>query len=162
MKNLRISALMAASILAFSCSSDKNDVVVVPIPVQETLLNTPVAGTIYSQPFAISADGGYASNINSNGIDKVYIYLTSSSIGCDAPDGSEFPVTVLAPVAVGTHTANTAIFFKDPNSTDFVNVTGGITVEIISVGNTVVGRVMGGAGDLENKINGKFEVPYCD
>ena len=158
MKHLRITTLALAALFAFSCSSDddNND-----NPPADQLLNTPVAGTIYGDAFVISADGGYASNILSNEVEKVNIYLTAESIGCDAPDGSEFPVSILAPRAIGTHTANVSASFNDMNSTDYVS-TSNITVEIISVGETVVGRVMGSSLSEGNTINGKFEVPYCN
>ena len=155
MKNLRITALLISILFAFSCSSEEEDG-----EDQDTLLNTPVAGTIYGEAFEISGNGGKASDINANEVESVYIYLTAQDLGCDAPDGTEFPVTILAPREVGTHNTNVSASFKDPNSTDYVSTTN-ITVEIISVGETVVGKVMGGSLSEGNEINGKFAVPYC-
>ena len=156
MKNLRLTAFAITALFAFSCSSDDAD----NTTPEDQFLNTPVAGTVYGEAFVISANGGRASNILSNEVEKVYIYLTAENFGCDAPDAAEFPVTLLVPRTVGVHTTNVSASFKDMNSTDFVS-TSNIKVELISIGETVVGRVMGTSVSTDNTINGKFEVPYC-
>jgi hypothetical protein len=56
-------------------------------------------------------------------------------------------------------TTNVSLFFRDDNNDDSVSVMGNIIVKLISIGNTVVGRVMGGSS--ENYIHVKLEVPYA-
>ncbi|WP_291085750.1 hypothetical protein [Flavobacterium sp. BFFFF1] len=150
-----ISAMLL--LLNFSCVSDEDTTE------EETLSNNPVTGTVFGRTFTVNPDGGKASNILSNGVEGVYIYLTATSVGCGLePETFEYPVIIFAPRAIGTHTTNTSILFKDLESDDFVSAAGQITVEIISVGDTVVGRVLAPALFYDNHINGRFEVPYCN
>lgn len=151
---------ISAMLLTFniSCVSDEDT----NIP-EETISNNPVTGTVYGSTFTVNPEGGKASNILSNGIEGVYIHLTATTVGCGLePEGFEYPITIFSPRAIGTHTTNTSIFFKDLESDAFVSAAGQITVEIISVGETVVGRVLAPAFYYDNHINGRFEVPYCN
>lgn len=157
MKNLYLTAIILMLFTISGCSKNEDEDVKEEV-VSEKLLDTPVAGKIYDTTFKINNKGGYANNITINGIESIDIYLTSEEVGCDAPSGTKFPAIITTPRAIGTHTSKTSIFFKDPKSTDFVSVSN-VTVEIISVGTTVVGKVMGSSSN--SNINGKFEVPYC-
>lgn len=156
MKKLQITSLLIAAICAFSCTEDKKDAIA-----QASISNNPVSGKVYNQDFVVNGAGGKASDITESGVEKVYIYLTSTAQGCNAALDYEFPVTLLVPRAIGVHTTNVAAFFKDPATSSFVNITN-LTVEITAVGATVKGKVLAASLSEGNTINGTFEVPYCD
>jgi preprotein translocase subunit YajC len=53
------------------------------------------------------------------------------------------------------------MYFKNLNNGDFVNVSSGIQVEIISIGTTVKGKVKGASITENCSVNGTFEVNFC-
>ena len=118
----------------------------------------PVSGTIYGDEFTYS--GGYASNINSGGVDKLNITLSASSYNCN-DIGTSTPLSISCPKVLGLSTTNTILFFKDLENGEFVNVSSGVQVEIISIGETVKGKVKGASISENCSINGTFEVPIC-
>ncbi len=159
MKNVSLTAIILMLFTISSCTVKEEEDVKDEV-LTEKPLDTPVTGKIYGTTFTINSKGGYANNYTSNDVESVDIYLTAEEVGCDAPSGTKFPAIISTPRAIGTHTIKTSIYFKDPKSTNSVTVSN-VTVEIISIGTTVVGIVMGSASTSDNIINGKFEVPYC-
>ena len=151
---------ISAMLLLFtvSCSVSQDEVE------EPTMSNNPASGKLYGNNFTVNAAGGKAQNITANDIEGVYIYLTNNTVGCgETPDGFEWPIWIFTPRAVGTYTFqdHADITFKDPDADSFEGAFN-VKVEIISVGETVVGRVVAGYPGDQNYINGKFEVPYCN
>lgn len=136
-----------------SCSSSDDNA-----PAAEGFAANPVSGTIYGNQFTYS--GGYATNINSGGVDKLNITLSGSSINC-SDFGISTPLSISVPKVVGLNTTNTFLFFKNLENDNFVNVSNGVQVEIISIGETVKGKVKGASISENCSINGTFEVPIC-
>ena len=150
MKRIAFYSVFFLTTLLFSCSSteetDDNST--------SGLSNNPVSGTVYESSFAL---GGGRANVAT---DYVTIELSSQSIGCD-DSSSDFPITVYVPNAVGTYTTDVSVTFEDPNTDDFVSVSGGVIVEIQSIGTSIVGRVKATSISTDNSINGKFTIPVC-
>ena len=88
--------------------------------------------------------------------------MTAQDLGCETLDFSDFPITVTAPAAVGTYTTDVYVSFNDPDSSDFVSVSGGVKVEIISIGNRVVGKILASSISTDNTINGTFDIAVCE
>jgi hypothetical protein len=118
------------------------------------LSNNPVSGKLYGNNFTLVGSRGSVSG------EFITLELSAQSVGCDGSIES-FPISVYAPSAVGTYTTGVSVTFEDTNSSDFVSVSGGITVEIQSIGATIVGRVKAASISTDNNINGKFTVPVC-
>lgn len=150
MKKITFCSALLLTTLFFSCSStddtDENT--------SDNLLNTPVAGTLYGSPFTLVSSRAVIVQ------DLIEIDLSALTTDCDGSSES-FPIAVYVPNAVGTYTSNVTVTFEDTETTDFVNVSGGITVEIQSIGNTVVGRVKAASTSTDNEINGKFTATVC-
>jgi hypothetical protein len=119
---------------------------------------TPVSGKIYDSNFTYA--GGYATSSISNGVDKLFINLSASAIDCD-DSSTTIPLRFSCPKVVGLNITNTTMYFKNLNNVDFVNVSSGIQVEIISIGTTVKGKVKGASITENCSVNGTFEVNFC-
>lgn len=152
----KITIILLLSLISFSCSDSDS-------PEEEINLgitDNPVSGKLYGSNFTIAGGKGFLTNIV--GVDSFELYLTSQNLGCETSDFSNFPITLIAPRQIGTHTSNVYVYFRDPNSSDFNNVSYGITVEIISISDDlVIGKVRAAAETTDNSVEGKFEIPIC-
>lgn len=144
------------ALIAFSCSDSDS-------PEEEIITgisDNSVSGKLYGANFALNGGKGFLTNVV--GVDSYELYFTSQDLGCETTEFSGFPITLTAPREIGTHTTNVYLKFRDPNSSDFVNTSSGITVEIISNSNNlIVGKVRGAAVTTDNSIEGRFEIPIC-
>ena len=156
MRKLPFALLLFLSVFTFSCSSsdDDNDG-----NEPTTISDNPVSGQLYGEAFTM--DGGKAVLREVFDVQSVEIHLTAEDLGCETLGFSDFPITITAPAAVGVHTTDVYASFEDPNSSDYISLSGGITIEIISLGNTVVGKVLAASTSTESNINGKFDVEIC-
>lgn len=159
MKNINLlHATKTIAIILFgfaltSCSSSEGG-----SAAAEGFSSNPVSGTIYGDSFTYS--GGFATNINAAGVDKLNITLSQSSLTCN-DIGTTTPLSISCPKVIGLSTINTILFFKDLTNGDFINVSSGVQVELISIGETVKGKVKGKSISEDCEINGTFEVPIC-
>ena len=149
MKKIACYSILFLVTLFSSCSSTEDET-----EDNGGLSNNPVSGTLYGNAFTLVGSRGSVSG------ELITIELSAQSVGCDGTF-EDFPISIYTPNAVGTYTTNVSVSFEDPNSSDFVSVSGGITVEIQSIGNTIVGRVKAASVSTDNTINGKFTVPVC-
>lgn len=123
--------------------------------------NNPVSGELFGSSFTMNSNK--ARNAIVFGIESVEIYLSAQELGCEILGTSGYPIYIVAPKAVGTHTTNVFVTFNDPDSDDFVSISSGITVEIISINeSSVVGKVKAASTSTDSSINGKFESTFCD
>lgn len=149
MKKIAFYSALFLTALLSSCSSD-----------EETnenttgLSNNPVSGTLYGNDFTLVGSRGDVAG------EFITIELSAQSVGCDGTF-EDFPISIYTPSVVGTYTTGVSVSFEDPNSSDFVSLSGGITVEIQSIGDNIVGRVKATSVSTDNDINGKFTVPVC-
>jgi hypothetical protein len=155
MKKLAFCLFLAGSLFV-SCSDDDssntNDN-------GNGLSNNPVSGQLYGQAFNIQ--GGRASLTSFFNIESVQIDISSQAIGCEA-SSDNFPIRIIAPRQEGTFTTDVYVSFNDPNSTDYVSISSGNTVEITELTATSVkGRVRSVSSSTDNSVNGAFEVPIC-
>lgn len=153
MKKITIFILLA--FLGFSCTDDSDE------NSTGAISNSPVSGKLYGSDFTIGGGKGIFDDVF--GVESVELYLTAEDLGCETLGFSDFPIIVIAPSEVGTHTTNVFVTFNDPNSSDFISLSGGLTVEIISItDDLVVGKVKAASSSTENAIEGKFEIPMCE
>lgn len=150
MKKIAFYSALFLTVLLSSCSSDEDSTTTDTTG----LSNNPVSGKLYGNNFTLVGSRGSVSG------EFITLELSAQSVGCDGSIES-FPISVYAPSAVGTYTTGVSVTFEDTNSSDFVSVSGGITVEIQSIGATIVGRVKAASISTDNNINGKFTVPVC-
>lgn len=151
----KILFIFVSTFVLNACSSSDDETT----PTDESgFATTPVSGKIYDSNFTYS--GGYATSSISNEVDKLFIKLSASDIDCD-DSPTTTPLSFSCPKVVGLNTTNTTMYFKNLNNGDFVNVSSGIQVEIISIGTTIKGKVKGASISENCTVNGTFEVPFC-
>jgi hypothetical protein len=156
MKKLSLCLLLALSVLT-SCSSDEETTTVVN---EEGLSSEPLKGVVYGDAFTIG--GGYARRQNINQVESISMNISSQQLDCDDAGSNGFPIYVLAPASVGTHTTNVSASFDDEETGGFVS-TAYITVEITSITETMVkGKILAKTSSEDNNINGAFSLPICD
>ncbi|MCA6422832.1 MAG: hypothetical protein IM568_08460 [Flavobacterium sp.] len=152
----KISIFILLAFLSFSCSDDSDE-----NSNDGAITNNPVSGELYGTPFTIGGGKGVFDEVF--GVDSVELYLTTEDLGCETLGFSDFPITIIAPRIVGVHTTDVYATFNDPDSSDFISLSGGITVEIISItDDLVVGKVRAVSTSTDNSIEGKFELPICE
>lgn len=152
----KISIFILLAFLSFSCSDDSDE-----NSNDGAISNNPVSGELYGNAFTIGGGKGIFDEVF--GVESVELYLTSEDLGCETLGFSDFPITVTAPREVGVHTTDVYATFNDPDSSDFISLSGGITVEIISItDDLVVGKVRAASTSTDNSIEGKFELPICE
>lgn len=158
MKKLSLCLLLALSVLT-SCSDDDSNNT--DTNSGGGLTNNPLSGTVYGQDFTIQ--GGRAQHVTMFNVESISIDVSALALGCGAPStDTSFPIRIVAPRQEGTFTTDVYVTFNDPNSTDYVSVSGGNTVEITSLtATTVKGKVRSGSTTTNNYINGSFELPIC-
>jgi hypothetical protein len=121
--------------------------------------NDPAAGKVYGTNFTFV--GGYANNIVMSDIQKLDIYLSNQNLNCSNSD-LPFPIYISSPKAIGIHTTNVSVKFRNISNTDFVTTATGVRVQITSITGSVVKGKIRAAVSANNTINGTFEVPICD
>lgn len=150
-----ISFLLLLCSLLFSCSDSSDDKVN-----EDGISSNSLSGKLYGTNFTIG--GGKGSLANVFGVDSFELYFTSQNLGCEALGFSDFHITLIAPRQIGVFTNDVYLTFNDPNSSDFISLSSGITVEILSItDNLVIGKVKGASSSTDNFIEGKFEIPIC-
>lgn len=157
MKKLAFCFALFISAFTISCSSDEEDTTNSD---SGAISNSPATGSVYGNNF--TTGGGLASETNMFGVDSYRIELSSTTVECS--DIVNSPVVVYAPKTMGTHTTDVFVTFNDSDSDDFVSLSSGVTVEIISVGEHLVGKVKAqtGTSSESSTINGKFDVIICN
>lgn len=151
----KIALLIAMFFAVASCSSDDSG-----DSNGGGITDNKVSGKLYGSDFTLG--GGKASLIEFSGVESVQILLTAQDIGCETFGSSDFPITIFTPKAVGTHTAGVSVTFRDTESTDYISVGSGNTLEIISVTDTqIVGKIRAASSSTDNHIEGKFEISIC-
>jgi len=152
-KNL--SFLFLLFTLLLSCSDSSDDKVK-----EDGISNNPLSGELYDSNFTIGGGKGALANVF--GVDSFELYFTSQNLGCETLGFSDFPITLITPRQIGVFTNDVYLTFNDPNSSDFISLSSGITVEILSItDNLVIGKVKGASSSTDNFIEGKFEIPIC-
>ncbi len=144
-------------VLLMSCTSDDSE-----NNTGTGISNSPVSGKLYGKNFTIA--GGKASLVMFSGVESADIVISAQALGCSASSTSaNFPIDIITPSAVGTYTTNVYVTFNDPDTDDFVSVSGGTTVEITSSTPTMIkGKIKTSSTTTNNNINGTFEIPICE
>jgi hypothetical protein len=157
MKKLSTIFVSLFILICISCSSDEET----NIKGNDEISNNPVSGKLYGSSFTMNSSK--ARNAVVFGNESVEVYLSSQNLGCGILGTSGYPIYIVAPRTVGTHTSNVYVTFNDPNSSGFISISSGVTVEIISInGTTVIGKVRATSQSTVSEINGKFESTFCD
>lgn len=156
MKKLTMCLLLAVSVFV-SCSDDDSDT----NNNNDGWSNNAAAGKLYGEDFTMK--GGRAAFISFANVESVQIDLSPELLGCSAQSGEEnFPIRIIAPREEGTFTTDVYVSYSDPNSTDYVNVSNGNTIEITEVTpNFVKGRIRSTSASTDNSLNGTFDVSVC-
>jgi hypothetical protein len=140
-----------------SCSSDEET----GSGDSNVISNNPVSGTLFGKSFEMKSNKARNSDIF--GEPSVEVYLSAENLGCGVLGTAGYPIYIVAPRSVGVHTTNIFVTFNDPDSDDFISLSNGLTIEIISINETtVVGKVKASSQSTESSINGKFESTFCD
>jgi hypothetical protein len=121
--------------------------------------NDPASGKVYGTNFTFA--GGYANNIVMNDIQKLDIYLSNQNLNCSNSDLT-FPIYISSPKAIGIHTTNVSVKFRNVSNTEFVTTATGVRVQITSISGSLVKGKIRAAVSANNTINGTFEVPLCE
>lgn len=157
-KSIFLSVFVLMGVL-MGCSSDDdssndND--------NEGISNEQLSGRLYGVDY--TANGGRADLDVVFEEDVVVIQLSDESLGCETGQFSgDFPISITAPRAVGTYDSAINVFFGDPNSDDFISVSGGIDMEIITLTETtVVFKIKVASSSTENNLEGRHEVTICE
>lgn len=157
MKNLSRIVLSLFMLTVMSCSSDEDS----GSGDTKAISNNPVSGKLFGKTFQMNSNK--ARNANIFGEESVEVYLSAENLGCGVLGTSGYPIYIVAPRKVGVHTTNVFLTFNDPNSDDFISLSNGLTIEIISISETsVVGKVKAASQSTESSIEGKFESTFCD
>lgn len=157
MKKLSTVVLSLFMLSILSCSSDEES----DNNTGTEISNNPVSGKLFGKSFQMNSNKARSADIFGN--PSVEIYLTAQNLGCEVLGTAGYPVYIVAPRVVGIHTNNVFVTFNDPDSDDFISLSSGITVEIISLDETsVVGKVKAASTSTDSSINGKFESTFCD
>lgn len=149
---------VCVSLALFACSNDdetgsKDD--------SSGISNDPLSGMLYGETF--DATGGRADYQNVFGEDMVVIQLSSEGLGCETGEFSGyFPINITVPQAEGTYNQGVYVSFNDPNSSDFISVSSGMDVEILSLtADTVEFKIKVSSTTTANNLEGKYQVAIC-
>lgn len=158
MKKLTMCLLLAASVFV-SCSDDDSDTS--NNNNNDGWSGNPISGELYGNSFEMK--GAKASFISFFDVQSVEIEISSQMLNCTAGSSDEnFPIKIVAPREIGTFTNNVYVSYNDPNSTDYVSVSSGNTIEITALTPSFVrGRIRSASATTENAINGTFDVTVC-
>lgn len=157
MKKLSAIFVSLFILTALSCSSDEETDTID----NDEISNSPVSGELFGSSFTMNSSK--AQNATIFGEESVEIHLSAQDLGCDVPGTAGYPIYLVAPRTVGVHTTNVYVTFNDPDSDDFISLSSGFTVEIMSIDEThVVGKVKVASQSTESSINGKFDSTFCD
>lgn len=152
----KIALLIAMFFAIVSCSSDDSG----DSNGGGGISDNVVSGKLYGNNFTLG--GGKASPIILSGVESIQIWLTAQDLGCETEGTSDFPISIMTPKAIGTHTTGVSVTFREPNSTDFISLGNGNTIEIISLTDTkIIGKIMAASTVTDNNIEGKFEISIC-
>jgi len=157
MKKLILSFITLFSLLA--CSTDDEN----PGGASDSgISNSPLSGKLYGTNFI--ADGGRADLNVVFGEDAVEIRIGSEGLACETGQFSgQFPIRITVPRAEGYHNSNVYVTFNDPNSDNFISVSGGIEIEIITLTETLVDfKIKATSTSTDNNINGRHQVTICE
>jgi len=150
----KFALLIALFSMIVSCSSDDSG------DGTGGITDSPVSGKLYGQDFNLG--GGKASIDEFFGEEMIEIWLTSENLGCETPGLSGFPISIYVPKAEGTHTSGVSVTYRDTESSDYISLATGNTVEIISLTETqVIGKIKSASTTTDNNIEGKFEIEIC-
>lgn len=150
----KIALLIAMFFAVVSCSSDDSS------DSNGGITDNPVSGTLYGNDFTLGGGKAYFEEIF--GEESVEIWLTADDLGCETLGFTDFPISIIAPRTEGTHTTGVYVTFTDPDSSDFISVSSGNTIEIISLTDTeIVGKIKASSTSTDNAIEGRFEISIC-
>lgn len=146
------------SIALLSCSSDDgND----DGNGNDGISNEPLSGMLYGEEFVV--DGGRADFQEVFGEDMIVIQLSNEGFGCETGEFSgDFPISITAPNEEGFYESGIYVSFNDPDSDDFISVSSGFELEIISLtADAVEFKIKVESGTTNNNLNGKYTATIC-
>ncbi|MDT0294838.1 hypothetical protein ACFQ3R_00450 [Mesonia ostreae] len=123
--------------------------------------NDPLSGILYGEEFIV--DGARADLREVFGENMLVIQLSNEGFGCEKGEFSgAFPISITAPNAEGYYESGIYTSFNDPNSDDFLSVSSGFDLEVISLtADAVEFKIKVESGTTNNNINGKYTATIC-
>jgi hypothetical protein len=159
MKRLIYLNLLMFALVFTSCSTDEDSG---NGGSEGEISDAPLTGKLFGQDFEVN--GSRADYTVDFGEERITVQLSNEDIGCETGQFSgQFPISISTPPEEG-YTTDVYVIFSDPDSDDFVSVSGDLEIEVTSLSDTEITakiRASTISSEPENHIEGKFTASIC-